>query len=822
LPVPSFFISHSSADRTAAERIGDCLKAAGFVSFFLDVDPEQGLQAARDWEPQLYAQLRVNDAVIFVSTASSIESKWCFAELALARSLDKPIFPVVLDGSRHPLLAASQELDGDCARLCAGLRRFGFDPRDAFHWDPRRSPYPGLDTFEPEDAAVFFGRERETAALYTRLHPSLLAGSARLVAVIGPSGSGKSSLVRAGLVPRLCKDRRWLVLPPFAPRGRPFAELAGALGELDEIREGRGLVAVADRLRRAARAERVLLVLDQAEELATLTGEQERVAFTRLLGEALAEPSPLWAVATVRSEFLTSALRHDAIATLIDDSLVVGPLDAARLAEVVERPAARAGLQLTPGLAARMAAETRGGDALPMLAYTLRRLCDMPRDGDTITIADYEQLGGVEGSLVLRAEEVTEELVRRGRGDLVVPTLVKLAALEAGSEPIRRRVRRKDLTAPENDVVDAFVQARLLNTTGPDGEATVEVAHEAIFRVWAELANAIDAESEQLRVRSGLERLAVDWDARGRPQELLSGDRLTAGRRLLEAGLLESPDLAVLRDFVATSILDREATLRRESEQLAARALTRVADDHETALLLALAACDEYAPTAGAVRALSAAMQCTRERLRLRGHEGSVWSAVYSPDGSRILTASDDRTARVWDAASGGELAVLRGHEESVASAVYSPDGSRILTASGDQTARVWDATSSGELAVLRGHGGSVRSAVYSPDGSRILTASFDGTARIWDAASGDELAVLRGHDHVVSGAAYSPDGSRILTASGDGTARIWDAASGGELAVLRGHEQSVGSAVYSPDGSRIVTSSGDRTARIWDAASGG
>ena len=209
------------------------------------------------------------------------------------------------------------------------------------------------------------------------------------------------------------------------------------------------------------------------------------------------------------------------------------------------------------------------------------------------------------------------------------------------------------------------------------------------------------------------------------------------------------------------------------------------------------------------------------ERLSLRGHEGAVQSAAFSPDGARIVTASDDRTARIWDAATGAEIAALRGHERAVAGAAFSPDGARIVTASDDRTARIWDAATGAEIAALRGHEGAVRSAAFSPDGARIVTASDDRTARIWDAATGAEIAALRGHEDGVLSAAFSPDGARIVTASDDRTARIWDAATGAEIAALRGHEDWVRSAAFSPDGARIVTASDDRTARIWDAATG-
>ena len=131
----------------------------------------------------------------------------------------------------------------------------------------------------------------------------------------------------------------------------------------------------------------------------------------------------------------------------------------------------------------------------------------------------------------------------------------------------------------------------------------------------------------------------------------------------------------------------------------------------------------------------------------LRGHEANVASAAFSPDGARVVTASDDRTSRIWDASTGRELAVLRGHDSAVYSAKFSPDGARILTNSSDNTARVWDAATGREIVALRGHEGQVLSAAFSSDGAYVVTASYDKTARVWDAATGKEIATLRGHE---------------------------------------------------------------------------
>jgi WD40 repeat protein len=210
-----------------------------------------------------------------------------------------------------------------------------------------------------------------------------------------------------------------------------------------------------------------------------------------------------------------------------------------------------------------------------------------------------------------------------------------------------------------------------------------------------------------------------------------------------------------------------------------------------------------------------------RPLLVLRGHTSYVISAAFSPDGRRILTASADDTARLFDAASGEQLLVLGGSTDPVWKAVFSPDGQRIVTACTDKTARVWDVASGELLRVLSGHTGNVTDVRSSPDGRHILTASEDKTARLWDAASGQLLQVLSGHTDRLSDAEFSPDGQRIVTASNDKTARLWDTASGRQLQVLSGHTGALSIAAFSPDGRRIVTSSDDATARVWDAASG-
>lgn len=207
----------------------------------------------------------------------------------------------------------------------------------------------------------------------------------------------------------------------------------------------------------------------------------------------------------------------------------------------------------------------------------------------------------------------------------------------------------------------------------------------------------------------------------------------------------------------------------------------------------------------------------------LKGHDLIVNCASFNPNGSRVISASGDKTIRIWNAIDGCILNVLKGHTDAVLSAAFSPDGHNIVSGSIDKTILIWDADSGKRLMKpLIGHAEAVRSVAYSYDGNRIVSASGDGSIRIWNAKTGEELKVLKGHTKEVTTAVFSPDGKRIVSASEDGTIRIWKWKSGNnELIIKKNHRGSVFSANYSPDGKYIVSALEDCTVRIWNAETG-
>jgi energy-coupling factor transporter ATP-binding protein EcfA2 len=534
------FISHSSHDNAIAGELRARLEAQGFPAPFLDYHPENGIPAGRNWEHELYRQLKRCGAVVYVGSTKSAESKWCFAELALARSLDKPIFALRIENeARQSLLEDTQWTDlladkeVGYRHLFRGMKEFGFDPDASFNWSARRSPYPGLSSFEEEDAAVFFGREEETEALFQRVNNSHLESGERFITVIGASGSGKSSLVRAGLIPRLRRiGAPWLIAEPMVPNEEPLEMLARCIAKtqrsqgrmiewVDTLKTlempGLGLVSVArDLLDHASREQRLVLVfVDQGEELFTRASDTARTRFVRVVKDALNGVDVIRVVATIRSEFLTSALQQTELAEFIYEPFVLTRLPRSRLASAIAGPAEIAGIDLGPGLVERIVEDTGSGDALPLMAFTMERLYQRltRRKSQQLNEADYRALGGVNGALEQRASGIREKLDRTGLKSRVMRTLLKLVGFDSGNVPTRRRVSVNDLSPEERKIIKAFEDARLISSDGTGSTAVVFVARSNIRKRRSSFSGSATLQNRKPAVR-GLSRSARDVQPR--------------------------------------------------------------------------------------------------------------------------------------------------------------------------------------------------------------------------------------------------------------------------------------------------------------------
>ncbi|MFJ9036885.1 NACHT and WD repeat domain-containing protein [Streptomyces sp. NPDC102406] len=664
-------------------------------------------------------------------------------------------------------------------------------------WNRAQPPYPGLEAFGEDDAAVFFGRDQEIAELVGRLHPAVPGRARRFVTVVGPSGSGKSSLVRAGLLPALARRRsRWTVAAPFSPGTDPV----GTLGQRLSALPGEGPA---------------LVVVDQLEELFTLCGRQEREAFLDAVRDALRREPRLWMVATLRSDFLTDFL-ESGFAELVREPTLVGALGRDALHEVIERPAEQAGLTFAPGVVARMVDECGGGDALPLLAYTLQELYRRAGgSGGTVSEEAYRTLGGVAGALTEQADRITAELASAP----VIETLLRFVTVEH-NEATRRRVHRGDLTAQEREIADAFVAGRLLTSDGD----ILDVAHEALFRQWAPLRQAVVARAEELRRRTEVERWAQDWDRAGRQDGyLLAGERLSVARRWRAESARTIGTTPLIDAFVDRSLRADRTTLRRVADAVAVRALERLDREPEAAVLAVLAAVEECAATSGAVQALHTALGAVRLRAVLRGFERGTSGVAWSPDGRQLAVSSDDGTVRVWRPDRDDRPTVLTGDGAEMYGVAWSPDGRELAAACRDGTVRVRSTDTWTESAVLRhdaatgGREEGVGAVAWSPDGRHLASTGSDCAVRLWDADTYAACAVLRGHRRMVWSVTWSPDGSHVAAGGEDGVVRVWSVATGAVVAELTDQQGNIESVQWSPDGHRLASACDDGTLRVRD-----
>jgi WD40 repeat protein len=678
--------------------------------------------------------------------------------------------------------------------------------------DYDEAPYVGLSAYRAEDASRFFGRERLVEDLRARVERQ------KFVAVFGPSGSGKSSLIRAGLIPAL---PRHVLLTPGEHPLRMVSEFPPD--------------------------PETVIVVDQFEEVFTLCqAQEERSRFiAELLGRRV--------VLGVRADFYSHCCMIPELAAALQDAqFTVGPMTAEELRHAITLPAMRANCTVESDLAATLVAHAHGrAGVLPLLSHALLETWRR-RSGNRLTLTGFQAVGGIDGALAKTAEAVYGSFDVRQQ-DRARDLFRRLAVLGEGTEDTKRRVSPAELDDDQDTavVLDRCTAARLV-VRGTD---SIEITHEALIRTWPRFREWLSNDRDGQRVHRELTHATDAWEQLDR-----DGSALYRGARLAIAREWATRSQALTtreRAFVEAST-DAEAEehvlARRRAKRLtylvgvlavllvvsaattiyAVRARDEITSQRNSAIALNLAseAVVEHRSNPslglqlGLVAHRLAATRKTRDGVLstlatvVKAHDEEVYAATFNKDGV-LATAGRDRSINLWNVSDRRRpvrLRTLTGHTGAVRALAYSPDGEVLASSGDDGTVRLW--TDQGQVASLPGEG-PVRSVSFSSDGHTVAAGSSTGVVRRWNA--GDprnpvELAPLRGHTDAVRAVAFSPDGRTLATGGDDHSVRLWQ--DGAEIATLSSNRIDVYDLTFSPDGHTLAVGSGnDKPVRLWDVS---
>jgi WD40 repeat protein len=875
--VARVFVSHASEDHLVATKLHQWLGDDGH-DVFLDQDLRDGIAVGEEWEQRLYERLRWADAVVCLITVAYNNSAWCAAEVGIARSQGSRLLPVRAEpGEVHPLLMPSQYQYADLASdalaartaLCAALRRL--DAAGGWGWPDGRSPFPGLRRFDTELHRVFFGRSDEVAALAARLRSPADVANSRMLLVVGPSGCGKSSLVRAGLLPVMALETGWHTLAPFVPGVDPVGALARELAHAarvvqlgwtfsfvrDRLNQDDGLAVLGDELLLAGDARQLFVAVDQVEELLTVAPASARAQFARLLRPALA--GAVRVVGTVRAEFLGNLLASAELADLPARTFPLRPLRRDALAAVIEEPARLADIRVDPELVARLVADTETGEALPLLAFTLAQLSEGVGRGGQLSVARYEQLGGVQGALIRQADTALADAlaINHRTRDQVMAGLLRLVTVDEEGRPTRWLIDQNELPVPVRAELEAFAARRLLIADAEDGGSVVlGVTHEAFLSAWPPLTGAITAAAAALKARRALELAATEWDDAGRPPLLLwergqlaaavegTGARRTArpsnqepaelrsrssrhvrfrpGRQVLITDKVELSARA--RDFLQSSIR-RDRSRRRRAVTVLSVLLVLAIAGAAIAVVQQQVAQGQKRIAQQQLRIATARQLITEAGTSLE--DDPLEALQLGIAAVRIQDDAETRASLVSSLISTPYAGTVAGHDDLVGGLAFSPNGNVMVSCGEDNSCRVWNVKARNLPTPLgspfKEHA-DVNSVAISPDGRILACALANGTVHLWslnDAGrpKGFGPPIKAQNNAEVRGVAFGKGGTMVAVGE-DGRVRVWDVNRPDHPVLLgpplESQQESVRSIAISPDGRIAATGGVNATLRLW------
>jgi len=804
----------------------------------------------------------------------------------LSNYLRDIVEPLTAKGGRKPqtpeMCYLSQHDKGEYIFLTPD---YELDLPSAPKLDESNNPYRGLKAFDQEHAGLFFGRDDEIEQLVRKV-----ADPNPLTVVLGVSGTGKSSLVKAGLLPRLMKNSEYEVLPVMRPGDRPFEALAEAFAALGAdgqdlgqllAQDAQSLADMVKRWRQANPKRKLLLVVDQTEELVTQTRSQaEKEHFQRLVEAAMIQnPLHIRIVATLRLDF-EAQFQGEALRTSwMSARYVVPPMTSAQLKEAIEKPASERVLYFEPSsLVARLiedVGQTPG--ALPLLSFTLSELylryIERRSENRALTQEDYDALGGVIGSLKGRANHEYESLIEQDPvfENTMKQVMLRMIATEGG-ELARRRVPLSELSYADKDenirvqvLLKNFVEARLI-VQGKErrGTSYVEPAHDALVRSWGKLLYWRNKNQDSANVRYQALQAAKNW----RQNEHNVNDLWTKNSSLPRLQELDSSGIHWLNslehEFTRKSIAQQKKNRRRafflaafviwsilvvsarilyssqiaNRERLVALAGQLASQSGNTlrqkgsylprSILLAIEAekqfpLDSKAPKGEIDTALRRYTLLAPEVAKYEAGDAAktddvtVKEANFSPDGRWIATASTDKTVRLW-AVENNRLYFEIALDHPARDVQFSEDSLLVAIATEGSTAEIWDIQKR-QQAFTAPHQDVVTEVRFSPDGKYLATASKDKTVQLWALENRQPVSQLE-HGASVIELSFSSDSKQLITAGKDGVAKIWDWQTQKVLQEIN-HKGPVWDARFSPNGETVATASRDGFAALWETKSG-